>query len=91
VDVQMFGGTLERVRAVGPNGQRIPLAVRHGRLTPRTRLAPGEPVSMDVVVRRPHWLGWALGREWHEQRTVRTPVAVSASVGSRFVEVRRCR
>ena len=36
VEVQPFGGKLERVRAFGPGGRRIPLAVRDGRLTPRT-------------------------------------------------------
>jgi len=82
----MFGGTLERARAFGPNGQRIPLAVLHGRLTPRTRLAPGEPVSIEVVVRRPSWLGWALGRERHEQLTLRTPVA---AVSERWLTVRQ--
>ena len=61
VDVQPFGGTLERARAFGPDGRRIPLVVRGGRLTPRARLTPGERVSVDVVVRRPGWLGWALG------------------------------
>jgi hypothetical protein len=75
VDVQPFGGTLERVRAFGPDGRRIPLAVRGGRLTPRTRLTPGERVSVDVLVRRPGWLGWALGDKRHERRTLRAPVA----------------
>jgi len=75
VDVQPLGGTLERVRAFGPGGRRIPLAVRDGRLTPRTRLTPGERVSLDVVVRRPGWLGWALGDKRHERRTLRAPVA----------------
>src|SRR5205814_6793261 len=56
VEVQPFGGRLERVRGFGPDGRRIPLAVRDGRLTPRMRLTPGEPVSVDVVVRRPGWL-----------------------------------
>jgi len=75
VDVQPFGGTLERTRAFGPDGRRIPLALRGGRLTPRLRLTPGERVSVEVVVRRPGWLGWALGREHRERRTVRAPVA----------------
>ena len=75
VDVQPLGGTLERVRAFGPGGRRIPLAVRDGRLTPRRRLTPGERVLVDVVVRRPGWLGWALGDKRHERRTLRAPVA----------------
>jgi len=86
VDVQMFGGTLERVQAFGPNGQRIPLAVRHQRLTPGTRLAPGERVSIDVLVRRPSWLGWALGRERHVRLTLRAPVA---GVSERWLTVRQ--
>src|SRR5256885_13081031 len=61
VHVEAFGGKLEQVRAFAPGGRRIPLTVQHGRLTPRTRLAPGEKVSIEVVVRRPGWLGWALG------------------------------
>jgi peptidoglycan hydrolase-like protein with peptidoglycan-binding domain len=75
VEVQPFGGRLESARAFGPGGRRIPLLVRRGRLTPRTRLAPGEQVSVEVVVRRPRWLGWALGGERRERLTLRTPVA----------------
>jgi hypothetical protein len=86
VDVQPFGGKLERVRAFGPDGRRIPLAVRGGRLTPRTLLTPGETVSVQAVVRRPGWLGWALGSERHVQRTIRAPVA---SVSERWLTVPR--
>jgi hypothetical protein len=75
VDVQPFGGTLERVQAFAPDGRRIPLTVQDGRLTPRTLLTPGETVSVDAVVRRPSWLGWALGNERHVHRTIRAPIA----------------
>ncbi len=74
VEVQPLGGTLERVQAFGPGGRRIPLAVRNGRLTPRTRLTPGETVSVEAVVRRPGWLGWALGSTRRVQQTIRAPV-----------------
>jgi peptidoglycan hydrolase-like protein with peptidoglycan-binding domain len=84
VQVQPFGGTLQRVRASGADGRRIPLAVRGGRLTPRTLLTPGEKVSVDAVVRRPSWLGWALGSERHVQGTIRAPVA---TVSERWVTV----
>ena len=59
VEVQPLGGTLEQARASAPDGSPIPLAVSHGKLTPRTLLAPGEQVTVDVVIRRPRWLGWA--------------------------------
>jgi len=75
VTVQPLGGTIERVRAYGPDGQRVPLRVDGGRLIPLQRLAPGERVSVDVEVRRPGWLGWALGSERKEQLTLRAPVA----------------
>ncbi len=75
VEVQPFGGALQSARAFGPDGRRIPLLVRGGRLTPRAMLTPGERVSVVVVVRRPGWLGWLLGSERRERLTLRLPVA----------------
>jgi hypothetical protein len=75
VTVQPLGGTIERVEAFGPDGHRVPLALHDGRLTPLERLTPGEPVSVDVEVRRPGWLGWALGARRNERLTLRAPTA----------------
>ena len=75
VKVPPLGGTLERAEAFAPDGQRIALAVHDGRLTPLTKLSPGEVVSVDVVIRRPSWLRWALGSRRDEQLTVRAPLA----------------
>jgi len=75
IEVQPFGGTLERARAFGPGGRAIPLSVVDGRLIPQVKLTAGERVSVEVVVRRPGWLGWALGRERHERLTLRAPIA----------------
>ncbi len=75
VSVQPLGGTVERVRAYGPHGRRVPLAIEDGRLTPLRRLSPGEQVTVDVEVRRPGWLSWALGSERNEQLTLRAPAA----------------
>ena len=75
VTVQPLGGTIEHVRAYGPDGRRVPLAIDGGRLTPLKRLAPGEQVTVDVEVRRPGWLSWALGSERNEQLTLRAPAA----------------
>jgi hypothetical protein len=73
--LQPFAGSLVRASAVGPNGQAIRLAVHDGRLTPLTRVSPGERISLDVVIRRPGWLGWALGRYRIERLTVTAPRA----------------
>ncbi len=75
VSVQPLGGTIEHVEAFGPDGRKVPLAVQGGRLTPLKRLIPGEQVSVEVQVRRPGWLGWALGRERTERLTLQAPVA----------------
>jgi peptidoglycan hydrolase-like protein with peptidoglycan-binding domain len=84
VSVQPLGGTIEHVHAYGPNGQLVPLAISGGRLTPLERLTPGEQVSVDVVVRRPGWLGWALGSRRSEHLTLRAPVA---QVSERWITV----
>jgi L,D-transpeptidase catalytic domain len=75
VSVQPFGGSIERVEAFGTGGRHIPLAVEAGRLTPLHKLKPGERVSVDVEVRRPGYLSWALGRTRTEHLTLTTPVA----------------
>jgi hypothetical protein len=88
VEVQPLGGGLVRARAFGPDGRTIPLLVRRGRLTPRVQLTPGERVSVEVVIRRPGWLAWALGSKRRERLTLRAPVAhvserwLTVSVGS---------
>jgi hypothetical protein len=75
VSVQPLGGTIERVQAFGPGGRRVPLAIHAGRLTPLMLLTPGEQVSVNVVVRRPGWLSWALGSQRSEHLTLHAPVA----------------
>ncbi len=75
VAVQPFGGTIEGVQAFGPDGRRVPVALHGGRLTPLRRLHPGEEVSVDVKVRRPGWIGWALGHEHTVHLRLHTPLA----------------
>jgi hypothetical protein len=75
VHTQPLGGALVSAQAFGPGGERIPLTVRRGRLTPKSLLQAGARVQIEVVVRRPGWLGWALGKERRERLSLRTPVA----------------
>jgi peptidoglycan hydrolase-like protein with peptidoglycan-binding domain len=75
VNVQPLGGRIERVQAFGPGGRRVPLAIHDGRLTPLRPLRPGEQVSVDVTVRRPGWLSWALGARQTEHLTLQAPKA----------------
>lgn len=75
VSVQPLGGTIEHVQAFGPGDRRIPLAVQNNRLTPLRPLTPGEQVTVEIQVRRPGLLSWALGKTRNEQLTLHTPVA----------------
>jgi peptidoglycan hydrolase-like protein with peptidoglycan-binding domain len=74
IDVQPFGGTLERARAFAPNGDSIPVAVSDGRITPRVKLTPGEKVTVKVTVKRSSLVGWAIGSTKTESLTIRAPV-----------------
>jgi hypothetical protein len=82
LDVQTFGGTVQSVRATTAGGTRIPLGVRAGRLTPQTPIAPGERISVTVVVKRPGWSAWALGSTRRETLTV---VAPTVHIAERWV------
>ncbi len=82
VSLPLTGGTIETVHATGPHGHSIPLAVRGGQLWPQATLAPGEPVTLEVTVRRSGWIGWLAGKRFSERVQLRTP---SASVRERYV------
>ncbi len=75
VALQPFAGSLVEVAASGPDGRNVALVDRGGRLFPLRKLVPGESVSVTVVIRRPGWLSWALGKERRETLRVSTPVA----------------
>ncbi len=76
VDLPLTKGTLESVQATGPDGRAIPLSVSDGRLWPRVSLAPGESISVRVVLRRAGWIAWLAGSRASERLTLRTPSAV---------------
>lgn len=75
VRVDSFGGTVRSISAVDHRGRRVALVVDGGRVTPRHKLRPGERLAIDVVVRRPGWVGWALGSSRHEHLSVTAPTA----------------
>jgi hypothetical protein len=79
-----FAGSVGRVQGFGPHREALSLAVSDGRLTPLSKLSPGERVTVNVQVRRPGWLSWALGKERTEQLTIQAPVA---QVSDRWITV----
>ena len=75
VSVQPLGGTLESAKAFAPDGTRSRFGSTATRSRPRGAWYLGERVTVDVVVRRPRWLGWALGRTRRLRLSVQAPVA----------------
>jgi hypothetical protein len=85
VDVQVFGGKVQRTRAIGPDGRAVPLSVAAGRLTPEEKVAPGRTLTVEVTLKRPGWTAWLVGKTHTQRLTVRTPVA---HVTSRWLTAR---
>ena len=70
-----FSGHVERISVKEPDGTPVPVVLRGDTLWPRTRLAPGERLTVTVDIRRPGWIGWLVGRHEERAMTVVTPVA----------------
>ena len=84
VQLDSFAGRLVSAQARDSAGKVVPLAIHDDRLTPRSPVAAGERLLVTAVVRRPGWLGWAVGATTTEHLTVYTPVA---HVSSRWLTV----
>ena len=75
VKIPLTGGHIVKVSAVGPHERPIPLEVRGGSLYPKVQLATGEPISVEVVMRRAGWVGWLAGGTVTKHLTLVTPRA----------------
>jgi peptidoglycan hydrolase-like protein with peptidoglycan-binding domain len=75
VELQPLGGSLVSAKAFRSDGAPIRLAVHDGRLLPTTLVSPGDRVTVVVVVRRPGWLHWALGRTRTVRLNLRAPTS----------------
>jgi L,D-transpeptidase catalytic domain len=82
VKLPVTSATIESVRVTGPGGRTIPVSVRGGQLWPQTELTPGEPLSIEVVLRRPGWIAWLAGKRDTERLHIHTP---SAPLRERYV------
>ncbi len=83
--LQPLAGSIGLVHASTESGTPFRVSIDHGRVKPETLLAPGVSVRIEVVVRRPGWLAWALGKSRREQLTVQAPVA---EIGDRWPTLR---
>ncbi len=76
VSTDTFGGSVESVRATAvKSGVAIPVALQGDRIVPKTKLHPGEEVSIEATVKRPSAIGWLAGSEKKLTVTVSAPTA----------------
>ena len=75
VSLPLTRGKIESVKVTGPGGRPVPVALKSGRLWPQVALAPDEPLSIEVVLRRPGWIAWLAGNRDSQRLQLRTPTA----------------
>jgi peptidoglycan hydrolase-like protein with peptidoglycan-binding domain len=81
-----FGGGDVRVSVRAAGGTVIPVVVRPGGVVWPTRpVAPGTRMRVEVVFRRPGWVGWLAGRA---QRLTLSVTAPGARVEQHWLQVR---
>ena len=80
-----YAGHVSSVVVRRPDGSTIPVGVRQGRLWPEKRLVVGAPLTVELTVRRPRWVGWLVGRTARASLVLRTP---SARLRGRWLEIR---
>jgi peptidoglycan hydrolase-like protein with peptidoglycan-binding domain len=86
LDRPAFGGGTMRV-SVWAHGARIPVTLRSdGRLWPARPVAPGTRLLVEVVFRRPGWVGWIAG---HTQRLRLEVTAPRARLERRWLRLKR--
>ncbi|PZS14129.1 MAG: hypothetical protein DLM64_02135 [Solirubrobacterales bacterium] len=86
IGLPLGGGKVERVSVVtGPHSAPVPVQVRGGRLWPRGLVQAHQSVSVDVVVKRPGWIGWLAGGTERLRLTLITP---SASLREHYLTLR---
>jgi hypothetical protein len=75
VEIDSFGGEVERAVATDAKGKEIPLAVHGDTIVPEGKLHPGEQVKLEVTVKRPSTIGWLAGSTEVKTITLKTPKA----------------
>ena len=79
VQMPLGGGTVESVLAVtGPHSRRVPVTMHGNVVWPTKKIWAGRTLTIEVVVKRPSWIGWLTGSRQTLQLTVTTPAATLA-------------
>ncbi|HEX3736299.1 MAG TPA: hypothetical protein VHV53_02060, partial [Solirubrobacterales bacterium] len=86
IETDTFGGSVGGVRATAvKSGDAIPVVLKGDRIVPKTKLHPGEQVTVEATVKRPSAIGWLAGSEKKLTATVSAP---TADLESRWLTVK---
>jgi peptidoglycan hydrolase-like protein with peptidoglycan-binding domain len=75
IELPRLAGRIDAATVRASDGKNVPVRLRAGRLWPTRLVASGLGVTVDVVVRRPGWAGWLVGRTVTRTIRLRTPAA----------------
>ena len=78
VSLPGYAGRVEAVDVHAANGATVPVQLQGDQVWPVRRLAVGQPLTVEVTVRRPSWAGWLVGRTERRTFTIETPQRASA-------------
>jgi hypothetical protein len=76
VSLPLGGGRIESVSVVtGANAGSVPVALKGNAIWPVHMIPSGRQLSIEVIVRRPSWISWLVGKTERLRLTLRTPTA----------------
>ena len=86
ISTDTFGGSVESVRATSvKSGDAIPVVLKGDLIVPKTKLHPGEQVTVEATVKRPSTVGFLAGSEKKLTMTMTMP---TASLEGRWLTVK---
>ena len=87
VGMPLGGGTIESVTVrTGPHSERIPVELRGDQIWPKRLIPAHRLVQVDVVIKRPGWIGWLSGKTQHLHLSMMTP---SASLQQHYLTLKQ--
>jgi L,D-transpeptidase catalytic domain len=86
VATDTFGGDVSSVRATAvSSGDTIPVVLKGDRIVPKTKLQPGEQVTVEATVKRSSPVSWLAGSE---KKLTMTMTAPAANLEARWLTVK---
>jgi hypothetical protein len=77
IDMPLGGGTVQSIVAVrGPHSARVPVELRGSKIWPKVKIRAGQRIAIEVVIKRPSWIGWLAGKTQRLRLTFVAPSSV---------------